>query len=162
MQTFTLVRRLSYVSNFRIDYPEAFVAMPYNDTYKRVYDDLIKPGIIEAGLECNRANERARVGSLEEGIWSGVLAAGIIIAEVSTPNVNVFYELGAARVMGKDILLLKQRGSSVLPADVQGMLYCEYEIEHPEKAKARLTVQLKDWAANAHAGDVKRLDVGHG
>ena len=158
MQTFTLVRRLSHATSLRIDYPEAFVAMPYAETYKRVYDDLIEPGVKDAGLHCNRADERARVGSLEEGLWIGILSAGIIIAEVSTPNVNVFYELGAARAVGKDILLLKQRDSDVLPADVQGMLYCEYELGRPKDAKARLTAQLKEWAANAHADNVKRLD----
>ena len=45
--------------------------MPYAETYKRVYDDLIEPGVREAGLHCNRADERARVGSLEEGLWVG-------------------------------------------------------------------------------------------
>jgi hypothetical protein len=158
MQTFTLVPALSRATHLRIDYPEAFVAMPYAESYKRVYDDLIEPGVRDAGLHCNRADERARVGSLEEGLWRGILSAGIIIAEVSTPNVNVFYELGAARAVGKDILLLKQRDSDVLPADVQGMLYCEYELGRPGDAKARLTAQLKEWAANAHADNVKRLD----
>ena len=162
MQTFTLVRRLSHATNLRIDYPEAFVAMPYAEAYKRVYDDLIEPGVRQAGLRCNRADERARVGSLEEGLWSGILSAGIIIAEVSTPNVNVFYELGAARAVGKDILLLKQHDSDVLPADVQGMLYCEYELGRPKDAKARLTAQLREWAANAHASDVKSLDEDRG
>jgi predicted nucleotide-binding protein len=76
--------------------------------------------------------------------------------------VNVFYELGAARAVGKDILLLKQCNSDVLPADVQGMLYCEYELGRPKDAKVRLTAQLKEWAANAHASDVKRLDESGG
>jgi hypothetical protein len=83
MQMFTLVRSLSPATNLRIDYPEAFVAMPYAEAYKRVYDDLIEPSVREAGLCCNRADERARVGSLEEGLWRGILSAGIINAEVS-------------------------------------------------------------------------------
>jgi predicted nucleotide-binding protein len=75
-------------------------------------------------------------------MWSGILSAGIVTAEISTPNVNVFYELGAARAIEKDILLLKQHNSSVLPADVQAMLYCEYDFMSLNDAKAGLTRQL--------------------
>jgi hypothetical protein len=43
----------------------------------------------------------------------------VVIAEITPVNANVFYELGYAHALGKDTILLAERGKQ-LPFDVSG------------------------------------------
>lgn len=163
MGSFLLVPRHADGVHMCVDHPRAFIAMPYREDFSNaVYGQLIEPSVRNAQLDCDRADERARVGSLEHGLWSGILAAGLIVAEVSKPNVNVCYEIGLAHALGKPVLILKQKGTDVLPADLGGKLYCEYDVNQPEESRPELTRQLKEWATSVRAFGVQALGASRG
>jgi len=104
----------------RVDYPEAFVIMPFSEPWSdRLYSDMIEPAVKAAGLDCVRGDTAVRVGDLARNIWDAIMRAGVVIAEVSVPNPNVFYELGLAHALGKDRFILKH-GTAKLPADFGG------------------------------------------
>jgi predicted nucleotide-binding protein len=73
-----------------------------------------------------------------------ILKAGIIVADVSSVNLNVFYELGLVHALGKDTLLLKEQGST-LPVDFRGELYCQYHLDRLDEAQVVLCERLKRW-----------------
>jgi predicted nucleotide-binding protein len=60
--------------------------------------------------------------------------AELVIADISEPNENVFYELGYAAGMRKQILLIAEKGVMV-PTDLKGLQLIEYEPPR-DRAKA--------------------------
>lgn len=78
------------------------------------------------------------------------------MADVTTPKPNVYYELGLCHGIGKDAILLKQRGAS-LPADFAGAHYYEYTLEDLEPHQAALADMIKRWSSEHHAHEVHAL-----
>lgn len=140
-----------------VDYPSAFVVMPFSETWSdSVYRDLIKPGVEDASLKCIRGDTVVRIGDLTQNIWGALLHAGIVIADVSALNANVFYELGLTHAIGKDAIILKQAASKV-PADIGGAHYHEYDLQALDRSKSWLSSELSEWAKNHHSQAVRSL-----
>jgi hypothetical protein len=117
---------------------------------------MIKPAAIGAGLKCTRGDGTVRVGDLTTNIWNEILQAGIIIAEISVANVNVFYELGLTHALGKDTMLYKRQGVT-LPADFGGAHYYEYNPDRLESEQKLLKRRLSAWAKGYKAAGVRAL-----
>jgi hypothetical protein len=58
------------------------------------YRLLIKPVVENKGLECVRADEIIHSGVIDVPMYTELLKADVVIADLSTANVNAFYELG--------------------------------------------------------------------
>ena len=131
-----------------VDYPRAFVIMPFSEKWSpKVFDKMIRPAIVESGLECVRGDTLIRIGDMTGNIWAELLHAGIVVADVSALNANVYYELGLAHGLGKHVFILKQKGSKI-PADFAGAHYYEYELDQLEAGKEMLRQELVNWAAD--------------
>jgi hypothetical protein len=157
LEVCTVANRSSYTGNVRVDYPHAFVIMPFGEPWSGdVFTRMIEPAVRAAMFECNRGDTTVRIGSLTTDIWAQIMKAGIIIADVSVPNVNVFYELGLTHALGKDALLLKQSGARV-PADFSGAHYYEYDLNSLEAGRDALRSDLERWATDNHVPEVKAL-----
>ena len=81
----------------------AFVAMPFGSkpgpdgqviNFNQVYDELIKPALEAAGLEVIRADEEERAGDIRTDMFQELLIADLVVADLTLPNPNVWYELG--------------------------------------------------------------------
>jgi len=143
-----------------VDYPTVFVVMPFRESWSNaVYNQLIRPAVLSAKLECVRGDTVVRIGDLTKNVWGAIMRAGIIVAEVSAPNPNVFYELGLGHALGKDAILLKQK-SAKLPADFGGAHYQEYELQSLGRARKWLRTELSTWAKNNGSTAVKALRAG--
>jgi hypothetical protein len=98
--------------------PEAFVVMQFGEPYDSLYTEVIKPVVQEFGLQALRVDEVYRPGIILQDIITGIAEAGVVIAEITPPNPNVFYELGYAHAMDKPTILLAERGKE-LPFDIK-------------------------------------------
>lgn len=58
------------------------------------YRLLIKPVVEQYGLECVRADEIRHSGSIDLHMYQELLKADVVVADLSTANMNAFYELG--------------------------------------------------------------------
>lgn len=56
--------------------------------------DVIKEAVEEAGLECVRADEIVHAGTIDIPMYEQLLRADLVIADLSTNNVNAAFELG--------------------------------------------------------------------
>src|SRR5262245_36355932 len=63
------------------------------------YHALIKPAVENAGLECLRADEITHSGNINVPMYEQILKADLVIADVSTANGTVFYELGVRHAL---------------------------------------------------------------
>lgn len=157
LNSFLVGNRRWKSTDIRVDYPQVFVIMPFSQPWSAaVYGDVIKPAIEASGLECVRGDSPVRVGDLMQTVWDAILTAGLIVAEVSALNANVFYELGLAHALGKDTFILKQKGSTV-PADFGGAHYYEYDPNDLDAARALLQAEVAQWTAGARTQLVKAL-----
>jgi len=148
LSTFTVAKGPETSIDIRVDYPEVFVVMPFSQPWSNdVFSMMFEPGIAEAGFTVSRGDSIVRVGDLSTNVWRSITQAGLIVAEVSVPNPNVYYEIGLADALGKPVFLFKQT-SVTLPADFAGEHYYEYDLNDLEAGREKLVTELKKWAAH--------------
>jgi hypothetical protein len=140
-----------------VDCPEVFVVMPFGkDWSARVFQDMIKPAVEAANLRCTRGDTPPRVGELTQTIWSAIMRAGLVIAEVSEPNPNVFYEIGLTHALGKGCFILKQRNVSI-PADFGGSHYYEYDLGDLDAGTKFLQTEIQEWVNDNSVEGVRTI-----
>jgi hypothetical protein len=98
--------------------PRAFVAMQFSEPFDTFYREVILPQAESAGFQVVRIDEKDGPGVIFQDMQREIEQAGIVIAEISPANTNVFYELGYAHALGKPTILLARRGSD-LPFDIR-------------------------------------------
>ena len=147
LSTFTVALPPDARVDLRIDYPEVFVVMPFSEEWSdEVFDQMFEPGIEDAGFTVSRGDSIVRVGDLSTNVWKSITQAGVIVAEVSVPNPNVYYEIGLADALGKPVFLFKQEDAK-LPADFGGIHYYPYKRNDLMGGRRALAAELTKWAA---------------
>jgi hypothetical protein len=150
-------RRWASASEFQIDEPSVFVIMPFSESWSSdVWSRLIQPAVTSAGLRPVRGDMPVRVSDLSNTIWDAILSVGVVVADLSAPNTNVFYELGIAHALGKDTFILKQRDTR-LPADFGGAHFYEYALGNIDAARDHLSRDLIGWRELVKADGVAEL-----
>lgn len=105
---------------------KCFVLMPFAEAYLEVYQEVYKPVCERNGIECWRVDEIARPGSITRDIVEGILDADIIIADLTSRNPNVFYEVGIAHSVGNKTIMTAQSLTDV-PFDIANYRVLIYE-----------------------------------
>jgi len=106
--------------------PQAFVAMPFQEPFDTFYREVIKPEAEQLGFKVVRIDEMAKPGIIFEDIKREIEDAQVVIAEITSPSQNVFYELGYAHALRKPAVLLAQRGKE-LPFDIHSYRVIFYD-----------------------------------
>lgn len=112
--------------SFTLDPQLCFVLMPFAKKFQPIFDDHILPTVKKAGLRCERADEIRGVQLITWDIWECVNRARFLIAELTDQNANVFYELGLAHALSKDVILLAQ-SMDFVPFDLKALRCICYE-----------------------------------
>lgn len=97
---------------------KAFVLMPFDAEFKSLYDDLIRPALEEAGYDVSRADSFFNQQNILRDIVGGIGHADLIVADLTTLNPNVLYELGLCHGLGIPTLILAQSMDDV-PFDLR-------------------------------------------
>ncbi len=103
-----------------------FVVMQFSEPYKQLYEEVICPVARGFGLQAYHVGEVFGPGMILHDIAQGIVDAKIVVAEITPPNQNVFYELGYAHALRKPTILLAERGKQ-LPFDIGGYRVLFYE-----------------------------------
>jgi len=115
---------------YAVDPRLTFVLMPFTPELTDIYATIIKP-TVESGrfdLVCRRADEVKSNRAIIQDIWKSLCEARLVIADLSTLNPNVMYELGMAHTLGKETILIYQRGGNVkFPFDLAHIRRIEYD-----------------------------------
>ena len=107
--------------------PHAFVVMPFGIkegfdgmiiNFNAIYQDLIKPALVQAGFEPFRADEETTTGDILTDMFQELLLADLVIADLSIDNANVFYELGIRHAFKKRGIVHIQSGRAYMPFDI--------------------------------------------
>lgn len=108
-----------------------FVMMPFAAPLGGYYDKIYKPAIEKAGLIPIRAdNEIFGTGKIIDQIWTGINSARVLVAELTSRNANVFYELGLAHALKKPVVLVSSNEGDV-PFDLHHIRVIYYDVSDP-------------------------------
>ena len=98
--------------------------------FDSVYSDLIAPGIEAAGLEPLRADQELTGGIIHKPMFERLILCEFAVADLTTANANVFYELGLRHaVRPASTLLLFAEGTGQLPFDVALLRALPYRLD---------------------------------
>lgn len=112
---------------------------------KSKYSDLIKEAILKSypDMDVTRADEVAVPGSITSDIVARIIHADIVVADVTYPNPNVFYELGLRHASRSGTIIIKDRSGPRVPFDIAHLRYIEYDNTIP--GLRELAAKLKEY-----------------
>ncbi len=137
--------------SIQADEPFCFVIMPFREGEfpQSIYFDVIKPLIEdEFKISCYRVDEDFRPDRIDNKIYTYLLRAAFIVAEITTRNPNVMYELGLAHMLEKDCIILSQRPHSEVPFDINRISAEPYENEGQLRTYLRKSISALAFKVN--------------
>jgi hypothetical protein len=96
---------------------------------RRRYDDLIKEALFRADseLDITRADDVATPGTITSDILTRIMHSDLVVADVTYPNPNVFYELGLRHACRTGTIIIRDKSGPRAPFDISHLRYVEYE-----------------------------------
>lgn len=121
-------RMLNYVrleaigKSMLFDENKAFVVMCFsqNDENDHAYLYGIEPALNNLKVKCIRADNQISSGQLLKKIKENIEESRFVIIKVDSNNLNVYFELGLAMGLNKDVLLISEKDLVLhLPSDLK-------------------------------------------
>ena len=118
--------------------PYCFIIMPFGRKidesgrvveFDQVYDTIIKPAVEEAGLNPIRADEEFLGGIIHKSMFERLIICEYAIADLTTANANVFYELGVRHGIRPHSTILTFAKGMRLPFDVALLRALPYKLD---------------------------------
>src|SRR5215208_515889 len=116
------------------------------------YRNIIKPAVIDAGLECARADEIPHSGVIDVPMYERLLMADVVVADLSTSNKNAFYELGVRHALRPHTTIVICEDGAKTPAfDISHIVIRQYHhmgedigFDEAMRFRAELTKAIAD------------------
>jgi len=151
--------------------PLCFVLMPFGKKpdaagefidFDAVYQELIKPAIDAAGLEPIRADEEMTGGIIHKPMFERLVLCEYAVADLTTANANVFYELGVRHAVRPWSTVLMFAEGGRLPFDVAPLRALPYQLQggkptNVDASRAMLRKQLDSARTRANDSPVFQL-----
>jgi hypothetical protein len=115
----------------------AFVIMPFGTKkapdgtdidFNAIYEALLAPAIVAAGLTPHRADADRRGGSIHLDMFQDLLLAEFVVADVTLDNPNVWYEVGVRHALRSGGAVLTYALHDRLPFDIAGQRMQRYTL----------------------------------
>lgn len=117
--------------------------MPFEDEFNAVYERVIVPTLSKAGYEVSRADSNIAQQNILRDIVRGIANASVVVADLTTMNANVLYELGIAHALRRPTIMIVQQIRD-LPFDLRSYRVVAYSTKFNEIG--RLEQSLSDLA----------------
>lgn len=137
---------------YDIDPSLVFVLMPFNEKWSDDSLLIVKQAAKGLPLNIQRADDIFAPGDIVNDIWKMINHAGLIIADITVHNANVFYELGLAHTIGKKVVLIRQFEGEKAPFDLAFWRHFEYGLMPKDAENFKKTLKkifenyLKDYS----------------
>jgi nucleoside 2-deoxyribosyltransferase len=132
-----------------------FVIQPFDSggPYDKRYRDVLKPAIEDAALTAYRVDEDPGTTVLIEDIEKGIRDSEICLADITTNNPNIWYEVGFAIANGRPVVLIcADPRPEPFPFDIRHRHIVNYKLHSSsdfEALKTEVTARLKAQAKKA-------------
>lgn len=103
-----------------VDPKLCFIVMPFGpEELTEVYEYFVKPSIeTNCGLKCERGDDVFGSNVIMDDIRRSIERSRLVVADLTGRNPNVFYEVGIAHTLNKEVLLISQSMGDV-PFDLR-------------------------------------------
>jgi hypothetical protein len=141
----------------------AFIIRPFGTrkgiNFEDVEERLVGKALDSIGAEGRTTGEILESGSIRIDMFQRLLVADLVVADITTNNPNVFYELGIRHALQEKRTFLiraklprpetaQEMKETEVPFDLKTDRYLEYDPDHLEDALPRLTEALRLTAAS--------------
>ncbi len=113
--------------------------MPFGLLPDQVYAYIIAPALRSAGYDPKRADTTFNQRAIMQDVIAGIKGADLVVADLTSRNANVFYELGLAHSMRRPTVMIAQSTDDI-PFDLQAYRVVIYALEFA--SNGRLTSSL--------------------
>ena len=109
-----------------------FVIQPFDEANDRRYEEVYKPALEAAAVTPYRVDRDPSIAVPIDSIENKIREADISLADITTHNPNVWYELGFASATGRPVVMICERAAfPKLPFDLQHRLVVKYATASP-------------------------------
>lgn len=145
-----------------------FVIQPFDGgLFDKRYDDVLEPAIRAAMLEPYRVDRDPHASIPIESIEKGIRDSDLCLAEITSNNPNVWFELGFAIACGKEVVLVcAENRDGRFPFDIQHRHVIRYKSESAsdfaklgESVTERLAAAMKKERQIAHLAESPIADT---
>lgn len=98
--------------------------MPFSPAFNGVYE-AIMGAAEDNGMACRRADDVWQHHAIIQDIVSLIDGSAVLVCDCTGKNANVFYEIGVAHALGKEVILITQHADDV-PFDLRHLRYISY------------------------------------
>src|SRR3954469_17738832 len=123
--------------------PNCFLIQPFDGSiFDKRFRDVLAPAVRDAELEPYRVDQDPGVSIPIEAIERGIREAAVCLAEITTDNPNVWFELGYALACGKDVVMVcaERERAKKFPFDVH--TEASYCMERTRRVTSRNSERL--------------------
>jgi tetratricopeptide (TPR) repeat protein len=148
--------------------PLCFVIMPFGQKpdpsggsdidFNRVYSAALAPAIESAGMEPIRADEERTGGIIHKPMFERLLLCDYALADLTTANANVFYELGVRHTARPATTLTIFAKHQPIPFDVNLLRSLPYDLGKNNAFGDEQATALRE-AVGARLKDLRKLAV---
>lgn len=103
--------------------------------FDKRFDDVLVPAIESADMEPYRVDRDLGSTIPVDTLHQEIRSAAICIADITTRNPNVMYELGYAVALGKDVIIISGPSAEKYPFDIQHRGIITYAVGSPRDFK---------------------------
>lgn len=133
-----------------------FVLMPFDESFDDIYAYGIKQTCVELNSYCERVDEQIFNERILDRIYNQISKADIIIADMSNRNANVFYEVGYAHGIGKNVILLTKNADDI-PFDLKHFPHIVYNGQI-KTLSSQLSTKLEWFLSEESSNDISELN----
>jgi hypothetical protein len=130
---------------------QAFVVMPFDPEFQAVYDQLIVPALDAVGYSVKRADSDLDQQNVLKDVVRGIATADLVVAELTSRNPNVLYELGVSHALRRNTVLITQSMEDI-PFDLRTYRVIRYSTQFD--AAGKLREQLEAIGQKHRDGDI--------
>ena len=119
--------------------------MPFESDFRDVYGESIRVAVESNGLACQRADDIQNNDEIMEDVWEGIWKCRIVVADLTDDNPNVFYEVGIADTLGKEVVLIAQQGRLGRPpfdVSARRIIFYDNDVRGRRKLRSELTKMI--------------------
>ena len=92
----------------------------------KTYKNIIKPAITAAGYDCVRADEVLHSGVIDVPMYAMLFAADLVVADLSTSNLNAIFELGVRHALKPRATIIMAEEQFKNPFDINHIIIRPY------------------------------------
>ena len=119
-----------------------------NIEFDRIYEAAIEPGIAAADMEPIRADDERTGGIIHKPMFERLLLCDYAVADLTTANANVFYELGVRHTARPATTLTIFANHQPIPFDVNFLRSMPYDLGTQNRFGVEQAAALRDGVAS--------------